>query len=219
MAVRKLQARVDFFLPFVTDKRTIRAVFAFSAPTNQHPQCPGKVSPMAKRSGCGCLGLLGLLILLGAIGQLLPDKTRQNQKAAIDKSIPTRLDSSNTVARLDSEVVYFAPGSLFYHRENCSRSTSLARPTLLVEAAAHAHACPVCNPPVPQKSPAPVATIEARRQEDADAVAPPPTASYGSGWTPSAPRHTPGSDVHVDGYYRKDGTYVRPHTRSAPRRR
>ncbi len=25
--------------------------------------------------------------------------------------------------------------------------------------------------------------------------------------------------VHVDGYYRKDGTYVRPHTRSAPRRK
>jgi len=25
--------------------------------------------------------------------------------------------------------------------------------------------------------------------------------------------------IHVKGYYRKDGTYVRPHTRSAPRRR
>jgi hypothetical protein len=23
-------------------------------------------------------------------------------------------------------------------------------------------------------------------------------------------------DVHVDGYYRRDGTYVRPHVRSAP---
>ena len=28
-----------------------------------------------------------------------------------------------------------------------------------------------------------------------------------------------GGPVHVNGYYRKDGTYVRPHTRSAPRRR
>ena len=27
---------------------------------------------------------------------------------------------------------------------------------------------------------------------------------------------TPGTDVHVRGYYRKDGTYVRPHTRTAP---
>jgi hypothetical protein len=32
----------------------------------------------------------------------------------------------------------------------------------------------------------------------------------------SSPRSTPGTDVHVKGYYRKDGTYVRPHTRSAP---
>ncbi|MGH1516578.1 hypothetical protein [Chryseobacterium sp. JK1] len=28
-----------------------------------------------------------------------------------------------------------------------------------------------------------------------------------------------GGSVHVKGYTRKDGTYVRPHTRSAPRRR
>ncbi|MVZ60919.1 hypothetical protein [Sphingobacterium humi] len=28
-----------------------------------------------------------------------------------------------------------------------------------------------------------------------------------------------GGTVHVKGYYRKNGTYVRPHTRSAPRRR
>jgi hypothetical protein len=30
---------------------------------------------------------------------------------------------------------------------------------------------------------------------------------------------TPGTDVNVKGYYRKDGTYVRPHTRSAPGRK
>ncbi|MDX2044570.1 MAG: hypothetical protein SF097_25390 [Acidobacteriota bacterium] len=29
-------------------------------------------------------------------------------------------------------------------------------------------------------------------------------------------RSIPGTDVHVSGYYRKDGKYVRPHTRSAP---
>lgn len=37
------------------------------------------------------------------------------------------------------------------------------------------------------------------------------TGSYN--YTPS------GGTVQVKGYYRKDGTYVRPHTRSAPRRR
>ncbi|MBD8084496.1 hypothetical protein [Chryseobacterium caseinilyticum] len=33
------------------------------------------------------------------------------------------------------------------------------------------------------------------------------------------PRSSSGGSVHVKGYTRKDGTYVRPHTRSAPRRR
>ena len=37
--------------------------------------------------------------------------------------------------------------------------------------------------------------------------------STSSNYTPS------GGTVQVKGYYRKDGTYVRPHTRSAPRRR
>jgi hypothetical protein len=40
--------------------------------------------------------------------------------------------------------------------------------------------------------------------------------------TSSAPRSSSlstGGTVQVRGYYRKDGTYVRPHTRSAPRRR
>ena len=35
----------------------------------------------------------------------------------------------------------------------------------------------------------------------------------------STPSSTPGKEVKVRGYYRKDGTYVRPHTRSAPKRR
>ncbi|VTP96419.1 hypothetical protein [Sphingobacterium daejeonense] len=33
------------------------------------------------------------------------------------------------------------------------------------------------------------------------------------------PSTTSGGTVHVKGYYRKNGTYVKPHTRSAPRRR
>lgn len=33
------------------------------------------------------------------------------------------------------------------------------------------------------------------------------------------PTSSSGGTVHVKGYYRKNGTYVRPHTRSAPRRR
>lgn len=37
-----------------------------------------------------------------------------------------------------------------------------------------------------------------------------------SAYSSSARSSSPGGSVHVKGYYRKDGTYVRPHTRSAP---
>ncbi len=45
---------------------------------------------------------------------------------------------------------------------------------------------------------------------------PPP--SYDNGSTGRYSSYS-GGDVHVRGYYRKDGTYVAPHTRSAPHRR
>ncbi|MDI5888528.1 hypothetical protein [Flavobacterium yafengii] len=35
----------------------------------------------------------------------------------------------------------------------------------------------------------------------------------------SSSRSSSGGTVHVKGYTRKDGTYVRPHTRSAPKRK
>jgi Tetratricopeptide repeat len=41
------------------------------------------------------------------------------------------------------------------------------------------------------------------------------TATSGSGSSTTS-RSPPGTDVHVRGYTRKDGTYVAPHTRSAP---
>jgi endonuclease YncB( thermonuclease family) len=52
-----------------------------------------------------------------------------------------------------------------------------------------------------------------------------PTLAKEEGQTPSATTSTDtsptnsGGTVHVKGYYRKDGTYVRPHTRRAPRRK
>ena len=46
----------------------------------------------------------------------------------------------------------------------------------------------------------------------------PETSSGGSTYSgpPSTSSSSAGKDVQVKGYYRKDGTYVRPHTRSAP---
>jgi hypothetical protein len=47
------------------------------------------------------------------------------------------------------------------------------------------------------------------------------TTTRSSTSTTAKSSYTPGSGapVQVKGYYRKDGTYVRPHTRSAPKRR
>lgn len=45
------------------------------------------------------------------------------------------------------------------------------------------------------------------------------TEASGSDSSSNSPSRLPGTEVKVKGYYRKDGTYVRPHTRSAPRRR
>lgn len=47
----------------------------------------------------------------------------------------------------------------------------------------------------------------------------PPVAENGSYYGETSPATGRPKTVHVDGYYRKDGTYVRGHYRSAPRRR
>lgn len=43
--------------------------------------------------------------------------------------------------------------------------------------------------------------------------------SYSQSYKTRATKTSSGGTVHVKGYTRKDGTYVKPHTRSAPRRR
>ena len=52
-------------------------------------------------------------------------------------------------------------------------------------------------------------------------VAPPQSYTYEtpSSYSSSGTRSSGGGSVYVKGYYRKDGTYVQPHTRSSPRRR
>ncbi len=43
--------------------------------------------------------------------------------------------------------------------------------------------------------------------------------SYNSNRIPKYNSRSNSGTVHVKGYYRKDGTYVKPHTRSAPKRK
>jgi hypothetical protein len=45
-----------------------------------------------------------------------------------------------------------------------------------------------------------------------------PAIAYAPRPSTSSNKKTPGTEVHVKGYYRKDGTYVQPHTRSKPKK-
>jgi endonuclease YncB( thermonuclease family) len=57
-----------------------------------------------------------------------------------------------------------------------------------------------------------------RAKREVEAAETTSTSSPSSGSTSSG-SSSAGKEVHVKGYYRKDGTYVRPHTRSAPKRK
>lgn len=58
-----------------------------------------------------------------------------------------------------------------------------------------------------------ITTIRTEAENDADRSGTSTGTYSGSG------KSTPGKEVQVKGYTRKDGTYVKPHTRSAPRRK
>ncbi|MBI3654046.1 MAG: hypothetical protein HY231_23695 [Acidobacteria bacterium] len=63
-----------------------------------------------------------------------------------------------------------------------------------------------------------IAASDARYDLARFSTSPAPSVSSSTSDSPST-NSTPGKEVEVKGYYRKDGTYVRPHTRSAPRRK
>jgi hypothetical protein len=68
----------------------------------------------------------------------------------------------------------------------------------------------VSAPPVPANPP----TLSTR-ENDSSPTSRVPAPSY----TAPSSSYSGGGTVHVRGYYRKNGTYVQPHTRSAPHRR
>jgi hypothetical protein len=65
--------------------------------------------------------------------------------------------------------------------------------------------------------------ISERSTQPTTRLAAPAPSSPPPAYTPSSPSYTPSysgdGTVHVRGYYRKNGTYVQPYTRRAPRRR
>ncbi len=59
---------------------------------------------------------------------------------------------------------------------------------------------------------------EKKRKSIYDQTSPQTTESYNSRYKPSDYNHRT-KDVKVKGHYRKNGTYVRPHYRSSPRKK
>lgn len=95
--------------------------------------------------------------------------------------------------------VYVTNTGTKYHRAGCRHLSKSKIPISLSEAAGRYSPCSVCDPPA----------VSAKRSA---ASAP----SYTPSFSPSSGGG--GGEIHVKGYFRKDGTYVRPHTRSRPSR-
>jgi hypothetical protein len=73
--------------------------------------------------------------------------------------------------------------------------------------------CAVCARVMTNTPSTPSSPAASRAQPVVSTSAPPVTLTHSDDSGPSD------GSVHVRGYYRKDGTYVAPHTRSAARRR
>ncbi|MGH7242373.1 MAG: hypothetical protein ACREJD_03025 [Phycisphaerales bacterium] len=111
--------------------------------------------------------------------------------------------ASNTPKDSDSQsdTVFVTQTGTKYHRAGCSYLKSSSIAMSLADAQAKYSPCSRCHPAISSATP------------NTPAVTP-------SSDTSSAPASVVPSDdrVHVRGYYRKDGTYVQPHTRSKPRK-
>lgn len=113
---------------------------------------------------------------------------------------PPSSEAGPANAEAQSVTVYVTRTGDKYHTAGCSYLRSSSSPLPLAEALKKYTACSRCHPPVAEP-----ANISPSSQD------PPPQ-------VPSASPPTFGDRVPVKGYYRKDGTYVRPHTRSRPRK-
>lgn len=116
-----------------------------------------------------------------------------------------------TPAKPAAERVYLTSSGSRYHRAGCRYLSKSQIPTSLEYVAGKYRACSVCNPPSVTPEPEARYNVEPQRRSVLGGV------DLGiSGGSDGA--SSGGGTVRVRGYYRKDGTYVRPHTRSAPRR-
>jgi micrococcal nuclease len=109
------------------------------------------------------------------------------------------------------ETVYVTKSGTKYHWAGCRLLLAKSSTPMDLEEARKAHSpCSKCMDGLTSKA---RARIRARAMDMAIS-SPPPQTFYG----PPAIPFSGGGTVHVRGYYRSNGTYVAPYTRSAPRR-
>ena len=117
------------------------------------------------------------------------------------------------IAPVADPTVYVTRTGSKYHRAGCRYLSSSMIPMKLSAACLRYAPCSVCGPPVGVSKPAPEVTSGA---------VPPPgkplVAENSSRYGEISPATGRPKTVHVRGYYRKDGTYVRGHYRSPPSR-
>jgi len=112
-----------------------------------------------------------------------------------------------------SETVYITDSGTRYHRASCRYLKNGSIPIPLSDVQGIYTPCKLCHPELVHHRPKSEKKVATKR----------PRKSYNQSRTSSSsPTYIGGGGgsgtVHVRGYYRKDGTYVRPHTRKSPSR-
>ena len=106
--------------------------------------------------------------------------------------------------------VYVTRTGSKYHRAGCRYLAQSSMPMLLSTASARYGPCSVCNPPPPVSG----QTAQAAPQSGTTADGKPMVAENGSRYGEISPATGKPKTTFVNGYTRKDGTYVRGHYRS-----
>ncbi len=124
---------------------------------------------------------------------------------------PAEADPGSTDGQEDV-TVYVTKTGKKYHRDGCRYLSKSKIPMSLSEAARRYSPCSVCGPPQP-KSASGNSELSGQASTTAEAGG-----GLSSSSASAAASGSSGGRVQVKGYYRKDGTYVKPHTRSKPKK-
>ena len=188
---------------------------------------PVKRRSIGRTFSIGCLGLIGFIFVASTLSRAFLGESEQivenKSPVATPTAIPAALSQADRLREIADPIVYLPPGGTYYHRNTqCQLAPDRSGPVRLSEAVKTSFDCPVCKPAKILTPPSPTPTPAQLAEEELPTVSSPALttaeSSSGGSYSPSySPRRTPGKDVYVRGYTRKDGTHVRAHTRSRKR--